>query len=799
MRSQPLPETGVPKQLRAEQLGRTDWPRGRGELSTRIREFDWATTPLGPLPRWPQRLRTLVDLLIASPGPAYIAWGPQLTSIYNDAYAQLLGSKHPPGLGQSFETLFAELRDELMPLVQATLAGQSQHFEDRPLALAGQPQAPRRWFTFSWTPLRDDSGSVAGFYGTATETTQKVLAQEALREAQRRALQASERRYQTLFESIDEGFGVLEVLFDEQDRPVDYRFQEVNPAFERQSGIVNGQGRTARELVPDLEQKWFDIYGHVARTGAPTRFVEHSKPMGRWFDVYAFRLGQPHQALVAVLFNDITARRIAEERQKAIFDIQTVGVMFWGKGFGLTAMNDAFLRMTGFRREEAMGKTWQELTPAEFHPESWYAVHEVTTKGETTPYEKQYFRKDGSRWWGLFAARRLGDEVVEFVLDVTQRREAEASLRAADERKDVFLATLAHELRNPLAPLRSGLQIARLGVSDDPRMSRTIDMMERQLTHLVRLVDDLMDVGRIATGKLELKHEPVQLANVLAASVEATRSVIERYGHRLQVQAPEQPLEVLGDFDRLAQVLVNLLSNAAKYTQREGLIQLTLSRKGEHAIMQVADNGIGIPVEEAARVFDLFSQVREHQERTEGGLGIGLALVKSLVISHGGEVHVYSEGLGHGSRFTVSLPLMQVQSAPSAIAPPRATSSEANVRRVLVADDNQDAARSLAELLRIRGHDVRTAQDGREAVEVVHEFAPDIVILDLGMPHMDGFEAARRIRTLEQGKRATMIALSGWGQDADRVHSRAAGFDHHLTKPADVATLEAIFLGRPPV
>jgi PAS domain S-box-containing protein len=501
---------------------------------------------------------------------------------------------------------------------------------------------------------------------------------------------------------------------------------------------------------------------------------------------------------VAVLLNDITPRHEAEERQKAIFEIQTVGVMFWGKGFGLTAMNDAFLRMTGFTREEAMGKTWQELTPTEFYPESWHAVNEVTTKGEATPYEKQYFRKDGSRWWGLFAARRIGDEVVEFVLDVSQRREAETALRAADERKDVFLATLAHELRNPLAPLSNGLQIARLGgMSDDPRTRRTIDMMERQLTHLVRLVDDLMDVGRIAAGKLELKREPVQLANVLAASVEAARDVIERHGHRLEVQAPAQSLEVLGDFERLAQVFVNLLINAAKYTQPEGLIQLTLSREGEHAIVQVTDNGIGIPAEEAERVFDLFSQVRKHQERTEGGLGIGLALVKSLVTSHGGEVYAYSAGPGRGSRFTVSLPLMHQQPAPSAVAPPRATRSGANVRRVVVADDNEDAAGSLAELLRIGGHDVRTAHDGREAVQVVQEFGPDIVILDLGMPHVDGFEAARRIRSLEQGKHVTMVALSGWGQDADRARSRAAGFDHHLTKPANVATLEAIFLGRP--
>jgi len=306
-----------------------------------------------------------------------------------------------------------------------------------------------------------------------------------------------------------------------------------------------------------------------------------------------------------------------------------------------------------------------------------------------------------------------------------------------------------------------------------------------------------MDVGRIATGKLELKHEPVQLAKVLAESVAATRSIMERHGHRLQVHASEQSLEVLGDFDRLAQVFINLLTNAAKYTQREGLIELNLEGDGQHAVVQVTDNGIGIRAEEATRVFDLFSQVGGHQDRTEGGLGIGLALVKSLVTSHGGEVHAYSDGLGHGSRFTVSLPLLRERPAPAAMAMPggRGTSTRANFRRVLVADDNDDAAASLAELLRIRGHDVRTARDGLEAVLVVKEFEPDIVILDLGMPRLDGFEAARRIRALEQGKNLELVALSGWGQDVDRTRSRAAGFDHHLTKPADLSTLEKIFLG----
>ena len=380
---------------------------------------------------------------------------------------------------------------------------------------------------------------------------------------------------------------------------------------------------------------------------------------------------------------------------------------------------------------------------------------------------------------------------------ITERRRAEEKLREADRRKDEFLATLAHELRNPLAPIRNGLQILALSASADPGLRRTGQMMERQMSHLVRLVDDLLEVSRISRGKVELRKKRVLLNEVLAGAIESTRAQIEAKHHELLIDG-EEPIAVEGDPDRLAQVFSNLLSNAAKYTEAEGRIRVTMRREGDDAVVAVEDTGCGIPAESLESVFEMFSQV--HAQQASGGLGIGLALVRELVQMHGGSVTAHSEGIGRGSTFTVRLPSIegvQTDAQAGAAGSVPVSGSERRALRILVVDDNADAANSLAMLLEIHGHAVRTVYGGPAALREFEGFGPEVVLLDIGMPDMDGYEVARRIRALPGGRSVRLFALTGWGQEEDKRRAMEAGFDEHLTKPVEAALLDTLLKQSP--
>jgi PAS domain S-box-containing protein len=403
-------------------------------------------------------------------------------------------------------------------------------------------------------------------------------------------------------------------------------------------------------------------------------------------------------------------------------------------------------------------------------------------------------RPDGSRIWMQPYPALLRDELgniigaVNILIDITERKRAAKALAEADRRKDEFLAMLAHELRNPLAPIHNGLHVLRKSSGEPQAAHRVREMMERQVAHLIRLVDDLMDVSRIATGKIELKKEETDLATLLDLAIEETRHFIEAGGLELRLNLSGHALPLAADPVRITQAFTNLLNNAAKFTDAGGWIEIASARRGDEAVVHVSDSGMGIPSDMLERVFDLFTQAHRQANYAQGGLGVGLALVREIVQLHGGRVELHSEGRDQGSRFTVYLPLLSALSS-ERVAGETGADAAPTPRRVLIIDDNRDVADSLAMLLQALEADVRVAYDGREGLEQLMSFAAEIIFLDLGMPGMDGFETARRIRKASQGRKVKIVALTGWGEEATRNRVKDADFDDHVTKPMDFSRL----------
>jgi PAS domain S-box-containing protein len=414
--------------------------------------------------------------------------------------------------------------------------------------------------------------------------------------------------------------------------------------------------------------------------------------------------------------------------------------------------------------------------------------------------EHRILRADGAlRWMSVKgrtvfetdSGRRLAVRATGAAVDITEKKHAEQALREANRLKDEFLATLAHELRNPLAPILSALELLRL--EDLGQHASAREIIERQVRHLVRLIDDLLDVSRITRDKLELRRQRLDAAHALQAALEASQPLIAAAGQSLELALPRAPVYVHADPTRLAQVIGNLLNNAARYSRPGGHIRLALAQRGDEAVISVRDTGLGIAPDFLPRIWDMFVQGDRSLEREQGGLGIGLTLVKRLVEMHGGRVEAKSEGECRGSEFLVRLPAL-AESPLEDTEDMSETEKPAapGARRILVADDNADSANSLSLLLKMIGHEVRTAHDGNQALEIAAAFRPDVLLLDIGMPGLNGYDLARRVRESPWGRSAMVIAVTGWGQDQDRERSRQAGFDHHLVKPVEMATLEKL-------
>jgi PAS domain S-box-containing protein len=466
----------------------------------------------------------------------------------------------------------------------------------------------------------------------------------------------------------------------------------------------------------------------------------------------------------------------------------------------ITSWNGGAERLFGYAAAEAVGRPITLVIPLDRHHEE-HSILERLRRGERIEhYETLRQRKTGELIEVSLAISPVRDNSGRIVgaskvaRDITLAKRAEEALKDADRRKDEFLAMLAHELRTPLAPLRNAVAILSAKGPEVPELAWAREVIERQVRQMTRLVDDLLDVSRITRGKIALRKERVDLAAVVGNAVEAVRPLVDEAGHRLTVALPAEPILLEADPLRLSQVLLNLLSNAAKYTNPGGDIQLTVERERDAVSIRVRDDGIGIEPEMLPRVFDMFAQEEQSLERSQGGLGIGLTLVQRLVKLHGGMVTAHSEGRGKGTEMVVRLPAAEDEGdhPPQAMGEAEAaTAAGAPRRRILVVDDNQDAAESLALLLQMWGHEVQVVFDGPAAIQSAAAFRPDMVLLDIGLPEMNGYEVARRIR-LDRGDGVALIALTGWGQDEDRRRSHEAGFDHHLTKPVEIEALQQV-------
>ena len=680
---------------------------GPGEMRALCRGRDWAATPLGPVEGWPASLRTAAGLVLAAPGAMILLWGPELVQVYNDAYRELMGGKHPAGLGQSNQECWPEVWEFNEPLFGDVIRRAAVFtFTDQRLVLERHGHPEEAFFTLTYSPVPDDGGSVGGVLATVFETTAQVRARGAReheRERLLRVAEASEARYRMLFESIDVGFCAIEVIFDAEERAVDYRFLEANPAFEGQTGLVDAVGHTARELLPTLEAHWFETYGRVAATGEAVRFQNGSEAMGRWFDVYAFRIGAPEERRVAILFTDVTAAHAAErERERLLAELGAERerlrsivlqmpaplALLVGPEHRFDIVNPAYRRVSGGGRDVT------GLTPPEAFPElEGQGIYELFDRvyetgepwsGPETPVR---FDRDGDgiqdTWFDLHfqPVRDAEGRVVaifNFAVDVTDqvraRREVERLLaeseharadaeaarseaEAANRAKSEFLAVMSHELRTPLNAIGGYAELIEMGIRGPVTAQQQEDLRRIQTSqrHLLGLINEVLNYARLETGTVhfDLADVPVREAVIGAELLVAPQA--RSKGLTLAVTDCAPDLEVRADAEKLRQIVVNLLSNAVKFTDPGGHVEVSCDRDDARVRVRVRDTGIGIPADKIAAIFDPFVQVRADLTRPHEGTGLGLAISRDLARGMGGDL-VAESTPGVGSTFTLTLP-----------------------------------------------------------------------------------------------------------------------------------------------
>ena len=917
---------------------------GGGEMGALMRAYDWQASPLGAPDTWPSTLKTVVRVLLSSNHPMFIWWGDDLIQFYNDGYRATMGpERHPAALGMPGRPCWEEAWDIIGPDIERVMSGDgSVWHEDRLVPLTRNGRREDVWWTYGYSPIEDEAG-IHGVLVICNDVTQDHLLRARL-----------EQTNHALIDTMDDGFCLLDMIDDENGRAVDYLFVEANRAFAGHTGLENSVGKTARQLVPGLEQSWVDTYDAIARGGVARRFEEASEAMGRWFTVYASPIVHPNKRRVALLFTDITSQKQAERalqasetaaraaaaqaeadrrRLDALLSAAPVGIVYvdehgaissvnqmnrvlwgehpmstsaaqyaewrgwWADGserhgrqiaphewslaralrgeqvdadfvdiepFGKPGERRTLLsRATAIRDEdgvikgavaastdltalvetqralrESEGKfrtmteampqmvwsalpdgrndyanaRWQEFTGLSaldlagyhwtviIHPQDLPTLQsqwvDSLATGKLFEIEHRLRHHDGEYRWVLNRALPVRDDAGNIirwmgtVTDMHDQKLAAEELKAANARKDEFLAMLAHELRNPLAPISTAAQMLRLSGADPKRIAHASEVISRQVRHMVELVDDLLDVSRVTRGLVELERETVDLKSVIQNAIEQARPLIEKKGHTLSTRLGAANVTVVGDRKRLVQVMTNLINNAAKYTPDGGEITVYADPEPGQVKLSVKDNGIGIEANLLPDIFELFTQAKRTPDRAQGGLGLGLALVRSMVSLHGGKVEAHSDGPGHGSCFSVTLPLGAEHIGSDATAPAGdGTLAAHSALRIMIVDDNRDAAESLGIVLAAVGHTVKVEDAPMSALRRVESERFEVCLLDIGLPDMDGYQLVQRLRDIPAMANTVMLALSGYGQPQDIARSRQAGFAAHLVKPVDISQL----------
>ncbi len=802
----------------------------QGQMLALMRERDWGNSPLGAPETWPPALATAASMMLHSAFPMFVAWGGELRLLYNDAYARLLGDKHPAALGQPMQRVWGALWPDIVPLIDRAMSGKPVHYSDMPATVLRDGYPEQVYLTFSYAPLHDASG-VAGVYCTCIDTTDRVMdearAAFELRVSDAlRPLDSAEDVIATASELLGGQLDVSRVLYAEMDHE---RGTFVVPRYWAHSGAA------------DLSRDWFRLddfgreIGDALRAGTVVRVedarcdprtsafanayaadgiralmvvplvksgrliaclgVDSSTPR-RWSgqDVHLAREVAERTWAAARMARAQADLREERDRSRYIFDTIAEGFALFDRDWTVLQLNAEGERITRMRAEDVIGRNHWDLFPAAAETAAGRMYFEVMRTRQPGCAEYCASFPDGEQVWTETRAYPTQDGgIASFFRDITDRRRAEERLKEADRRKDEFLAMLAHELRNPLAPISAAAELLRIGTLDESRVRQSSAIIGRQVRHMTRLVDDLLDVSRVTRGLITLTRATVAARTIVDEAVEQVGPAVQARRQQLVVRFQAGSAMVEGDKARLVQVLANVLGNATKYTPEGRRIELCAETRDGKLVLRVSDEGIGMEQELTARVFDLFAQAARSSDRSLGGLGLGLALVKHLVELHGGAVSCSSPGLGRGSVFEIGLPLL----AAGAPAPQEAHAAPRGSGRlkVMVVDDNVDAAETLGMLLEASGFEVCVEHDGPHALARARLALPDACLLDIGLPGMDGNELARRLRADAATAHMVLVAVTGYGQAGDRDAALASGFAHHMVKPVDIDRLVALLEG----